>query len=377
MEEKLITLYHRVMKRENFETAAKDLFDLLIAAQKKFPNKPRVLYVSIDGHRNAAGGFDEDMLELQKEFGRGFLAQFFTEVHFPLISDKNKEKQNNKIPDELQIFNANNKKDDSLNDLYIENYSNTEFQSEQDVYAHLQKISAFLKKYNQLDSHYALMDKEPYDPSGLLANWRLHLKDLIIELFNSFVHGNLISVAAMTRSLIESYVYLKVIKKEENARLLENWFLCSLIVGTKKYDKDNQDKILGILEQYCQDNSIDYLETYALLREGENSWLSTVIKKTNKQRISFKDACNYISESEVYNDFQDASSFVHGQDAISKMQPFLFYTSICHKFYTMMSYIFKAIKLYPITEEMAKEIDHLEVELAELMNKYKGCFDEI
>jgi len=180
MEEKLIALYHRVMKRENFETAAKDLFDLLISTQKKFPNKPRVLYVDIDGHRNAEGGFDEDMLELQKEFGLGFLAQFFTEVHFPLISAKNKEQQNNKIPDELQIFNANNKKDDSLNDLYIENYSNTEFQSEQDVYAYLQKISAFLKKYNQLDSHYALMDKEPYDPSGLLANWRLHLKDLII-----------------------------------------------------------------------------------------------------------------------------------------------------------------------------------------------------
>jgi len=170
---------------------------------------------------------------------------------------------------------------------------------------------------------------------------------------------------------------LKVIKKEENARLLENWFLCSLIVGSKKYDKDNQDKILGILEQYCQDNDIDYLETYALLREGENSWLSTVIEKANKQRISFKDVCNHISESEVYNDFQDASSFVHGQDAISKMQPFSFYASICDKFYTMMSYIFKAIKLYPMTEEMAKEIEHLEVELAELMNKYKECLDEI
>jgi|GEM_PF-470096 len=370
MEEKLIALYHRVMKHENFETAAKDLLDLLISTQKGFPNKSRALYVYIDGHRNATGGFDRDMLELQKEFGLGFLAQFFTEVHFPLASVKNKKGQNNDIPDKLQIFSTDNKKDNKLNDLYIENYSNTEFQSEEDVYAYLQKVSAFLKKYSNLDSHYVLMDKEPYDSSGLLDRWRLHLKDLVIELFNSFIHGNLISVAAMTRSLIECYVYLRVIKKEKSTKLLENWFLCSLIVKSKKYDKDNQDKILRILEQYCQDSDINYLETYSLLKGGENSWLSAVIKKANKKRISFKDVCNHINESEVYNDFQDASSFVHGQDAISKMQPFSLYVSICYKFYIMMSYIYKVIRLYPITEEIAEEIDYLEAELVALVNKY-------
>jgi len=67
MEEKSIALYHRVMKRENFETAAKNLFDLLVSTQKKFPNKPRALYVDINGHRNTAGSFDNDMFELQKE----------------------------------------------------------------------------------------------------------------------------------------------------------------------------------------------------------------------------------------------------------------------------------------------------------------------
>ena len=59
-----IAIYHRVMKRENFEVAAKDLFRLLVNAQKQSPDQPRVLYVDIDGHRNKAGGFDNDMFEL-------------------------------------------------------------------------------------------------------------------------------------------------------------------------------------------------------------------------------------------------------------------------------------------------------------------------
>jgi len=272
------------------------------------------------------------------------------------------------MPNELQIFNAINKKEDSLNNLYIENYSNTEFQSEEDVYAYLQKVSAFLKKYNSLNRHHTL--KEPYDSSGLLDRWHLHIKDLVIELFNSFIHGNLLSVVAMTRALIECYAYLKVIKKEQNAELLQNWFLCSLIVGTKKYDKDNQDNMLKIAEQYCQDSGIDYAQTYSLLKGGENSWLATLINKSNKSRISFKDVCNHINEPEVYNDFQHASSFVYEQDITSKMLPFSFYISICTKFNTMMSYIYKTIRLYPTTVEIANEINYLEVELSELVMKY-------
>ena len=123
MEEKQIALYHRIMRRENFEAAAKDLFQLLVSAQKKAPNQPRVLYVDIDGHRNAEDGFDRDMFELQKEF----LLPYFTEIHFPLYSVVNEKEQNNHIPEGLQISNAENKKDDSLNELYLENYSNTEF----------------------------------------------------------------------------------------------------------------------------------------------------------------------------------------------------------------------------------------------------------
>ena len=33
--EKAVAIYHRIMRRENFETAAKDIFHLLVETQKK------------------------------------------------------------------------------------------------------------------------------------------------------------------------------------------------------------------------------------------------------------------------------------------------------------------------------------------------------
>lgn len=98
-----IAIYHRVMKRENFEVAAKDLFRLLVNAQKQSPDQPRVLYVDIDGHRNKAGGYDQEMYKLQMEYGRKFLFQFFEEIHFPLYSMKNVSYQNNDIPEKLKL----------------------------------------------------------------------------------------------------------------------------------------------------------------------------------------------------------------------------------------------------------------------------------
>ena len=71
-----IALYHRVMRRENFEKAAKDLFELLKTAQVKSPDKDRVLYVDIDGHRNSEGGYDHDMVERKGILALGFWDSF-------------------------------------------------------------------------------------------------------------------------------------------------------------------------------------------------------------------------------------------------------------------------------------------------------------
>lgn len=364
MKEKQVALYHRVMRRENFEKAAKDLVDLLVLAQKKSPGKPRTLYVDIDGHRNAKGGFDQDMLELQKEFGLGFLLPFFTEVHFPLISVKNPNKQDNDVPDKLHIFNPGNQGEDSLGKLRIENYSNTEFASEEDVHGYLVKVSAFLRKYCDMDIEYALMDKEEYDRLGVLSMWRRHIRDQIIELYNVFLGGNLLSAAAMTRTLIECYAYVKLLKQEKSAKLLEKWCLCSLWAGATAFDEVYREKIFVNIEKFCRDLGWDYAEASKQFKKGYgNEWLADVIPK---RKTSFKSVCEYLSEHEMYTDYSSACAFVHGQSIVAKMSPFTFYSSIYTKLYLMMTYIFKAIRLFPLSGELEEEMRALEEGLIEL-----------
>ena len=101
----MIAIYHRVYRRENFEKAAQDLIGLLYAAQCKKPDQPRALYVDIDGHRNEAGGFDADMLELQMEFAVNVLLPYVKELHLPLISVENPNEQKNDVPEKLFIQN--------------------------------------------------------------------------------------------------------------------------------------------------------------------------------------------------------------------------------------------------------------------------------
>ena len=67
MDQAGVALYHRGMRWENFEKAAKDLVSLVYAAEKKEPGKPRTLYLDIDGHRNAQGRFDADMRSSKRD----------------------------------------------------------------------------------------------------------------------------------------------------------------------------------------------------------------------------------------------------------------------------------------------------------------------
>lgn len=244
------------MRRENFETAAKDLFNLLKSAQIKFPNTSRILYVDIDDHRNKAGGFDSDMLELQKDFGIGFLGKYFTEIHFPLGTFENTKPQCNDIPDELTIFHAENKMDNSLNDLYIENYSNTEFVSEADVYAYLVKVHKFLTDYKDFNSKCTLRNHSDDEFSIWFDNWKNHIIELVIELYNSFLHGNLLTAAAMTRTLMECYAYFKILI--DNKTLVHDWFICSLCQSLR----GNKKKLKEILKSYCNLHNLDFDERW-------------------------------------------------------------------------------------------------------------------
>ena len=365
-----IVLYHRVMRRENFEKAATDIFNLLKSAQTKSPNVARILYVDIDGHKNDQGGYDNDMFELQKDFGLGFLAKYFTEVHFPLGDFINSKPQCNDIPDKLEIFSANNERDTSLNDLYIENHSNTEFVSEPDVFDYLSKVHQFLTEYHNYDFDSMIRENNQITENGHLRLWKNHISELINELFNSFVYGNLLTVAAMTRTLIECFVYFSRLNASGNEDLVHHWYICSMC-HKKEIDVT---RCKELIKEYCKTNQLCFSEmwkTYGIQANGDrpnkNRWLKQIIPGNVNE---FKNICSYLGDQHIYEDYQSACSFVHGQDITSKILPFTFYVSICYRFNMMMNYIFRTIHLFPLNEALENQLMSLEDELIELLEKY-------
>ena len=97
--------------------------------------------------QRTAGG-QKKAAALQKDFCIGFLLPYFTEIHMPLGSFGNAEGQENQVPDQFEIFHGSGGKDDSLDDLYLENYSNTEFVSEEDVHEFLSHVSELLETFH-------------------------------------------------------------------------------------------------------------------------------------------------------------------------------------------------------------------------------------
>lgn len=310
-----VEIFHTITENDSFDKASNDLFKLLVDQQKKRPNKSRVLYVDIKGHRNRAGGFDQDMYRLQMEYGKKFLVQFFKEVHFPLYSMKNVSYQNNNIPKKLRL-NVVNEDEMSLERLYIENYSNTEFVSEQDVYCYLKHFSDFLRYYSDWNWNTGLIKNEKFDEKFLMNLWFQHLKNIINEIFNNFIYGNLLSATAMTRTLIECYVYISILVKEKNQRLIEDWYLCGLFRKAKN-NKRIEESILKYVKVYCKTQKIDYSEVYDKFYKkwgNENQWLLSIVKPNKYGSVTFNQACQHLGKSYIYKDYQNLSSFIHGQD---------------------------------------------------------------
>jgi hypothetical protein len=103
-----VALYHVIYKHEGFEESAQNLFKLVQNAQRRSPNKNRILYLDIEGHRVEGGGFDADMLELQKEFLLSFLNPYLSEIHCPLFDETNLMQQENDIPPSLVLIDGRN-----------------------------------------------------------------------------------------------------------------------------------------------------------------------------------------------------------------------------------------------------------------------------
>ncbi len=103
-----VALYHVIYKHEGFEESAQNLFKLVQNAQRRSPDKKRMLYLDIEGHRVEDGDFDAEMLELQKEFLLGFLSAYLSEIHCPLVDGTNPKLQENDIPPTLILIDGRN-----------------------------------------------------------------------------------------------------------------------------------------------------------------------------------------------------------------------------------------------------------------------------
>jgi len=83
-DDKAMLFYHLVKKHEGWETSAGMIIDMINSSGQKFPGKPRILVLDIEGHRNSEGGFDHEMWVLQHDVVQKMLSGYFTEVQMPL-----------------------------------------------------------------------------------------------------------------------------------------------------------------------------------------------------------------------------------------------------------------------------------------------------
>ncbi|MFF0427126.1 HNH endonuclease [Streptomyces sp. NPDC004520] len=98
-----IALYHDMRVEEDFTKCATRLFSILKQAAASNPGAPRYLFLDVQGHRNAAGGFDADAFEIIHEFLLDFLGPYLTEISTPLYRVRNPEPQREDVPDVLNI----------------------------------------------------------------------------------------------------------------------------------------------------------------------------------------------------------------------------------------------------------------------------------
>lgn len=98
-----IALYHDMRVEEDFTKCATRLFSILKQAAATNPGAPRYLFLDVQGHRNAAGGFDADAFEIIQEFLLGFLSPYLTEISTPLYRVRNPGPQREDVPDVLNI----------------------------------------------------------------------------------------------------------------------------------------------------------------------------------------------------------------------------------------------------------------------------------
>ncbi|OLZ47460.1 hypothetical protein BS329_26450 [Amycolatopsis coloradensis] len=97
-------IYHDMAVYEDFERCANRLFEMVRDCARKFPGKPRGLFMDVQGHRNIEGGFDHDAWELMSEFIPNVLFPYLTEMSTPLLHARNGKAQREDVPDHVEFF---------------------------------------------------------------------------------------------------------------------------------------------------------------------------------------------------------------------------------------------------------------------------------
>ena len=95
-------IYHRVYASETFGDGAEALFIMVRDASRKYPGRPRFLYLDIDGH-DGSDGWDEDASALLAWFVPEVLGQWLTEYR---DGDGNKVRnpgQRDDVPDGMLL----------------------------------------------------------------------------------------------------------------------------------------------------------------------------------------------------------------------------------------------------------------------------------
>ncbi|RZU24553.1 hypothetical protein EV645_0196 [Kribbella rubisoli] len=120
-EPKGVALYHDMRAEEDFTKCATRLFSILQKAAVASPSAPRRLYLDVQGHRNAAGGYDADAAEIIQEFLLGYLSPYLTEIRTPLYHARNPGPQREDIPDILHIQDRGREHAYNHHELHVRN----------------------------------------------------------------------------------------------------------------------------------------------------------------------------------------------------------------------------------------------------------------
>jgi hypothetical protein len=95
-----IAIYHEMRRTETFEETAGMLWVVVRDAARKFPGKPRVLYMDIEGHpKGAKDEYDEDATELIS-FVRAALGPYLAETPWGKTEDA---PQSDDLPEFIMI----------------------------------------------------------------------------------------------------------------------------------------------------------------------------------------------------------------------------------------------------------------------------------